>query len=90
MKLVLVRGSLVGPIDKVPGMGRTDYWKIHASFIRFLSKSGRDKDRISGKLIQIWRNFQEIGLAHDQILYKKWICTHEVRRDEFSENRSDS
>ena len=71
MKLVLVRGSLVDPVDKVPGMGRTDNWKIHARPpIRFLSKSGRDQDRMSGKPIQIWKDFQEIGLAHDPILYK--------------------
>lgn len=45
---------------------------------------------MSGKPIQIWKDFQEIGLAHDPILYKNWIRTHGVRMDDFSKNRSDS
>ena len=45
---------------------------------------------MSGKPIQIWKDFQEIDLANDPILYKNWIRTHEVRMDDFSKNRSDS
>ena len=39
---------------------------------------------MSGKPIQIWKDFHEIGLAHDPILYKNWIRTHEVSMVDFS------
>ena len=61
--------------------------KIEHFVVKWYSKNSEAYNRpISGKFIQIWTSFPEIGLAHAPILYKNWIGTYKKLLDEFPRN----